>query len=67
MGVLRGALQGGIFFRRNGFFERFADLLPVGTEFSFARAAETILRQFGCAEPNEAHELRLLIAGRCAA
>ena len=67
VGILRGALQGGVFLRRDGGFERRADLLPVRTEFILAGAAEAVLRQFRSAEADEAQQLRLLVRGRCAA
>ena len=39
--VLRRALQRGVFRRRDGGFERRADLVPLGPEFRFAGAAES--------------------------
>ena len=39
--ILRRALQGGVFLRRDGGFERRADLLPAGAEFGPRRAAES--------------------------
>ena len=67
VGILRGALQGGVFLRRDGGFERRADLLPAGAEIVLAGTAEAVLRQFRRAEADEAQQLRLLVGGRCAA
>ena len=61
VGVLRGALQGGVFRRRDGGFERRADLLPVRPERVLAGAAEAVLRQFRRTEADEAQQLRLLV------
>ena len=61
MRVLRGALQRGVFFRRDGGFERRADLLPARAEFILAGAAEAVLRQLRRAEADEAQQLRLLV------
>jgi hypothetical protein len=63
VGILRGALQGDIFFRRDGGFERGADVLPVWPEFRLAGAAKAILRQFRSAEADEAQQQRLLVRG----
>ena len=67
MGILSGALQGGVFLRRDGGFERRADLLPAGPEFRLAGTAEAVLRQIRGAEADEAQQLRLLLGGRRAA
>jgi hypothetical protein len=61
MSVLRGALQGSVFLRRDGCLERRAGLLPAGPEFCLAGAAEAALRQLGRAETGEAQQPRLLV------
>jgi hypothetical protein len=63
VGILRGALQSGVFLGCDGGFERGADVLPVGAEVLLAGAAETVLCQFRCAEANEAQQVRLLGRG----
>jgi hypothetical protein len=60
-------LQGGVFLRRDGGFERRAGLLPAGAEVVLAGAAKAVLRQFRSAETDEAQQLRLLVGGRGAA
>src|SRR5258708_5130883 len=67
MGVLRGALQSGVFRWRDGGFERRADRMPVRAEFVLARTAETVLCQFRRAETDEAQQVFLFIRRRCAA
>ena len=67
VGVLGGALEGGVFLRRDGGFERRADLLPAGPEAVLAGTAEAVLRQLRGAEADEAQQLRLLAQSRRAA
>ena len=63
VGILRGALQGGIFLRRDGGFERRADVLPLRPERVLAGAAETVLGEFRSTKAGEAQQLRLLVRG----
>ena len=67
MSILGGTLEGGVFLRRDGGFERRADLLPAGPEVVLAGAAEAVLRQVRRAEADEAQQLRLLLRRRRAA
>ena len=60
-------MQGGVFLRRDGGFERRAGLLPAGAEFILAGAAKAVLRQFRSTETDETQQLRLLVGGRGAA
>src|SRR5271166_5828620 len=66
VGILRGALQRGVFLRDGG-FECGTDLLPLRPERVLTRTAEAVLCQFRSAEADEAQQLRLLLPGRCAA
>ncbi len=54
--ILGGTLEGGVFFWRDGGFERRTDFLPAGPEIVLAGAAEAVLRQLRGAEADEAQQ-----------